>query len=164
MNNLLFEIDGSRPYYETIAGGSGATGSCSGASAVQVHMTNTRITDPEVLEYRYPGVRLERFELRRESGGKGLFNGGDGVVRELKFLKPATVTIISERRNYPPYGMAGGESGKKGKNVLIKSRGEISTVPHRVKLNVQKNDSIRVETPGGGGFGKNPIFSSKKKK
>ena len=164
MNNLLFEVEGSNPYYETIAGGSGATENCPGASGVQVHMTNTRITDPEVLEYRYAGVRLEQFKLRKGSGGKGHQKGGDGVVRELKFLKPAKVTIISERRNYPPYGMAGGGPGKRGMNYFKGKHGKRSKLPHRAEINVKANDVIRIETPGGGGFGKNPIFLPEKKK
>jgi 5-oxoprolinase (ATP-hydrolysing) len=98
MNNLLFEVDGEVPYYETIAGGAGALDGCPGASGVQVHMTNTRLTDPEVLEFRHPGVRVERFTLRNGSGGRGSFRGGDGVIREIRFLKPATVSILSERR------------------------------------------------------------------
>ncbi|OGW36816.1 MAG: hypothetical protein A2Y97_06085 [Nitrospirae bacterium RBG_13_39_12] len=153
MNNLLFEIEGGYPYYETIAGGSGATDGCAGASGVQIHMTNTKITDPEILELRYHDVMLERFTLRRGSGGKGLYPGGDGVIRELKFLKPATVTIISERRNYEPYGMNGGENGEKGVNLLKKSEGKIIKLPHRIELKVEPGDSIIIETPGGGGFG-----------
>ncbi|MEC4675627.1 MAG: hydantoinase B/oxoprolinase family protein, partial [Nitrospirota bacterium] len=103
MNNLLFEVEGGNIYYETIAGGSGGMDGCAGASGVQVHMTNTRMTDPEILEFRHPGVRIERFTLRRGSGGRGKFPGGDGVVREIKFLKPATVSVITERRLYAPY-------------------------------------------------------------
>jgi 5-oxoprolinase (ATP-hydrolysing) len=154
MNNLLFEVEGDFPYYETIAGGSGAIDGCPGASGVQVHMTNTRITDPEILEYRHPDVRLERFTLRRGSGGKGLYPGGEGVVREIKFLKPATVSIISERRVYEPYGIEGGNPGKRGANLLKKASGEIINLPHRVSLKVSQGDSIIIKTPGGGGFGK----------
>jgi N-methylhydantoinase B/oxoprolinase/acetone carboxylase alpha subunit len=153
MNNLLFEIEGGYPYYETIAGGSGATDGCPGASGVQIHMTNTRITDPEILEHRYPDVRLERFMLRKGSGGKGFYPGGNGVIRELKFSKPATVTIISERRNYEPYGMNGGGNGKKGINLLKNTKGKIIKLPHRIELKVKTGDSIIIETPGGGGFG-----------
>jgi 5-oxoprolinase (ATP-hydrolysing) len=153
MNNLLFEAEGESPYYETIAGGSGALDGCPGASGVQVHMTNTRITDPEILEIRHPGIRLERFTLRKHSGGKGKFPGGDGVIREIKFLKPATVSILSERRVYGPYGIKGGEAGAKGLNLLRKANGERSALGHREVLKVDKDDSIIIETPGGGGYG-----------
>jgi 5-oxoprolinase (ATP-hydrolysing) len=153
MNNLLFEVDGEHPYYETVAGGSGAMQGCRGASGVQVHMTNTRITDPEILELRHPGVRLEKFHLRNNSGGQGAFPGGDGVVREIRFLKPATVSIISERRAYPPYGIQGGAPGKKGVNLLKKANGDVLRLPHREVLKVEQNDSIILETPGGGGYG-----------
>ncbi len=154
MNNLLFEVDGEPPYYETIAGGSGATEMCPGASGVQVHMTNTRMTDPEILEYRHPGVRLEQFTLRRGSGGKGQFTGGDGVIRELTYLKPATVSIISERRKYGPYGIKGGEQGQKGLNIIRKNNGTLIKLKHREVLNIDTGDSIIIETPGGGGYGK----------
>ncbi len=153
MNNLLFEVDGESPYYETIAGGSGALDGCPGASGVQVHMTNTRITDPEILEVRHPGVRLERFTFRKNSGGQGKFPGGDGVIREIKFLKSATVSILSERRVYAPYGINGGEPGKKGLNIHKKADGEIKVLGHREVLMVNKDDSIIIETPGGGGCG-----------
>jgi 5-oxoprolinase (ATP-hydrolysing) len=154
MNNLLFEVEGENPYYETIAGGAGAMEGCPGASGVQVHMTNTRITDPEILELRHPGIRLEKFHLREHSGGEGEFRGGDGVVREIRFLKPATVSIISERRVYPPYGIQGGEPGKKGANLLKKANGDINQLNHRAVMNVDRDDSIVLETPGGGGYGR----------
>ncbi|MEJ2697885.1 MAG: hydantoinase B/oxoprolinase family protein, partial [Candidatus Sulfobium sp.] len=154
MNNLLFEAEGETPYYETIAGGSGAVPGCPGTSGIQVHMTNTRITDPEVLEVRHPGVRLERFTLRRGSGGPGLFRGGDGVIREIKFLKPAAVSILSERRVFAPYGLEGGGEGKKGRNLYKKANGETRVLGHRCILGVAENDSIVIETPGGGGYGK----------
>jgi 5-oxoprolinase (ATP-hydrolysing) len=153
MNNLLFEVEGETPYYETIAGGAGALDGCPGASGVQVHMTNTRITDPEILEVRHPGIRLERFSLRKDSGGKGKYPGGDGTIREIKFLKPAVVSILSERRVYAPYGMKGGGPGKKGLNILRKSDGEIKVLGNREILKVDKEDSIIIETPGGGGYG-----------
>ena len=154
MNNLLFEVEGESPYYETIAGGSGAMKDCAGASGVQVHMTNTKITDPEVLEFRHPGVRLAQFTLRNGSGGKGEFPGGDGVVREITFLKPATVSIISERRNRVPYGVKGGEPGERGENLLRTSSGEIRRLTHREVLSLEQNDSVIIKTPGGGGYGK----------
>jgi 5-oxoprolinase (ATP-hydrolysing) len=157
MNNLLFQVEGETPYYETIAGGSGASDGCPGTSGVQVHMTNTRITDPEILETRHPGVRLEKFVLRKGSGGKGRFMGGDGTIREFKFLKPAKLSIISERRVYSPYGLEGGKPGKKGVNLLKKTNGEIVELPHRVVRDVKKGESIIIKTPGGGGFGKNKL-------
>ncbi|KPK02893.1 MAG: 5-oxoprolinase, partial [Nitrospira bacterium SG8_35_4] len=153
MNNLLFEVEGEHPYYETVAGGAGAMEGCRGASGVQVHMTNTRITDPEILELRHPGIRLEKFHLRKNSGGKGAFRGGDGVVREIRFLKPATVSIVSERRVYPPYGLQGGAPGKKGVNLLKKANEDVKQLRHREVLNVDPDDSIILETPGGGGYG-----------
>ena len=154
MNNLLFEVEGEIPYYETIAGGSGAMEDCPGASGVQVHMTNTRITDPEILEHRHRGVRLKRFTLRQESGGRGRFAGGNGVIRELQFLNPATLSIISERRVHAPYGMAGGEPGKPGENLLKRATGETVKLPHRITVRMEIGDSVIIRTPGGGGFGK----------
>ncbi len=153
MNNLLFEVEGDTPYYETIAGGSGASAECCGASGVQVHMTNTRITDPEILEHRHPDVMLEGFRLRKNSGGAGRRKGGDGIIREIKFLRPAALSIISERRKYSPYGLKGGASGKCGENLLIDSEGAVKNLPHRVVVNVNKGDKIVIKTPGGGGFG-----------
>ncbi len=154
MNNLLFGVEGESTYYETIAGGSGAVEGCPGASGVQVHMTNTRITDPEILEFRHPGIRLERFGLRKNSGGKGKFPGEDGVTREIKFLKPATVSILSERRVYAPYGAKGGGPGERGRNLHKKAGGRIKVLGHREVFDVDRGDSIIIETPGGGGYGK----------
>ena len=153
MNNTLFEVEGEAPYYETIAGGSGATADSPGASGVQVHMTNTRMTDPEVLETRHPGVRVTRFTLRQGSGGDGRKRGGEGVIRELKFLKPARLSIISERRKTAPYGMAGGSAGKSGRNIFIKKDGTETELPHRVYMELDTGEAVRIETPGGGGFG-----------
>lgn len=153
MNNVLFKVEGDAPYYETIAGGEGASEWHHGASAVQVHMTNTRITDPEILEFRHPGVRLERFEIRKRSGGAGKWRGGDGVIRELKFLKPARVSVISERRNYAPYGTAGGKAGERGRNFLKRTDGSREEIGNRADVNLREGESIVVETPGGGGFG-----------
>ncbi len=154
MNNLLFEAEGESPYYETIAGGAGALEDCPGASGVQVHMTNTRITDPEILEFRHPGVRVERFTLRKGSGGNGRFPGGDGVRREIRFLRPATVSILSERRVYSPYGMAGGRPGRCGVNLVRKADGRTKILGSREVLKVGRNDVIVIETPGGGGYGR----------
>ncbi len=153
MNNVLFEVEGETPYYETVAGGAGAAAGCPGASGVQVHMTNTRMTDPEVLEHRHPGVRLRRFTLRRGSGGQGRYPGGQGVVRELEFLRPASVSVISERRVYAPYGLAGGGPGARGGNYIRHADGSIRRLPHRFALDVAAGESIVIKTPGGGGFG-----------
>jgi 5-oxoprolinase (ATP-hydrolysing) len=114
----------------------------------------TGSTDPEILEFRHPGIRLERFSLRKHSGGKGKFPGGDGIIREIKFLKPATVSILSERRVYAPYGAKGGDPGKRGRNLHKKADGRITVLGHREVLEVDKGDSIIIETPGGGGYGK----------
>jgi 5-oxoprolinase (ATP-hydrolysing) len=158
MNNLLFG-DGKFGYYETICGGSGATAVGDGASAVQVHMTNTRLTDPEILERRFP-VRVRKFAIRRGSGGAGAHCGGDGVVRELEFLRPLTVSLISERRGpHPPYGAAGGEPGALGRNQLVRADGASKELPGIIQLEVVRGDVLVVETPGGGGFGKVTIDS-----
>ncbi len=160
MNNIVFAVDGEPPYYETIAGGSGATEGHHGASGVQVHMTNTRLTDPEILEVRHPGVRLRKFELRKESGGEGIYRGGDGVIREIEFIKPATVSILTERRKYQPYGMNGGNPGKSGVNQLIKSdKKKPEELPSRTVVQTNPGDILHIETPGGGGWG-NPLQRS----
>lgn len=153
MNNFLFQVDGDTPYYETIAGGSGAMEGYHGTSAVQVHMTNTRITDPEVLEHRHPGIQLEHFTIRKNSGGSGKFNGGNGILRVFKFLKPASISIISERRNHQPYGIKGGQPGKAGKNIIKKQNGKTILLPNRINLRASKNELIIIETPGAGGYG-----------
>lgn len=155
MNNFLFgRIDNKgKQYYETIAGGSGAMEGHQGASAVQVHMTNTRGTDPEVLEQRFPELRLERFSIRRGSGGRGKFRGGDGTIREIKFLQERKVTILSERREVPPYGMAGGKAGAKGKNQLVKKDGQVVNLGGKVEKKVGPGETVIIKTPGGGGFG-----------
>ncbi|MBT3923987.1 MAG: 5-oxoprolinase [Nitrospina sp.] len=150
MNNLTFGND-HFAYYETIAGGAGAGPDWSGQSAVHTHMTNTRITDPEILEQRYP-VLLREFSIRKDSGGKGKFKGGDGVIREIEFLVPLKVAILSERRVYAPYGMNGGGPGEKGKNLLIKKDGSTTDVGGKCQLDVQSGDRIRICTPGGGAW------------
>jgi 5-oxoprolinase (ATP-hydrolysing) len=119
-------------------------------------MTNTRITDPEILEFRHPGVRLEQFTVRTGSGGRGKFPGGDGVIREIKFLKPSVVSIISERRRHAPYGIRGGKAGKRGRNYLKTADGQERELGHRDVVRVRENDSIVIETPGGGGYGNIP--------
>jgi len=153
MNNLLFG-DKTFGYYETICGGSGATEKLPGADAVHTHMTNTRLTDPEVLEQRYP-VRLRSFSIRRGSGGTGAQRGGDGVVREIEFLKPLEVSILSQRRGpYAPYGALGGAPGACGVNSLRRADGSLEPLAGCVEFTAQAGDVLTIETPGGGGFGK----------
>jgi 5-oxoprolinase (ATP-hydrolysing) len=152
MNNLLF---GNREfgYYETICGGSGATAAGPGANAVQVHMTNTRSTDPEVLERRLP-VRLLEFSIRHGSGGKGRFHGGDGITRRLEFLAQLDVSLITQRRGpHPPYGVNGGAPGSLGKNVLDRGDGIDVELPGICEIAVEPGDALSIHTPGGGGFG-----------
>jgi 5-oxoprolinase (ATP-hydrolysing) len=146
MNNLSFG-NADFAYYETIGGGSGAGATFDGASGVQVHMTNTRITDVEVLESRYP-VHVVTFALRRGSGGGGHRQGGDGLIRELCFLEPVHVSLVTERRTTAPFGLMGGSPGVSGLNSL---NGRV--LPGRVQLDAAKGDRLRLETPGGGGFG-----------
>lgn len=157
MNNLLFgTIDGgpeAGQYYETIAGGAGASAGASGASGVQVHMTNTRITDPEVLEHRFPWVRLVRFTLRRGSGGAGAWRGGDGVVRALRFERPVMLTLLCERRQSAPFGLAGGGPGAPGIDTLIAPDGTRSPLPGRYQGRIDAGWTVEIQTPGGGGFG-----------
>jgi 5-oxoprolinase (ATP-hydrolysing) len=152
MNNLLFG-DATFGYYETICGGAGATPLANGADAVHSHMTNTRLTDPEVLERRYP-VRLREFSIRRGSGGLGRHRGGDGVVRRIEFLRPLEVSILSQRRGpYPPYGLAGGLPGSFGRNSLTISNGQAEVLSGRAQFPVEPGDVLTIETPGGGGWG-----------
>ncbi|KAI3632101.1 hypothetical protein MIR68_009937 [Amoeboaphelidium protococcarum] len=145
---------GGYGYYETIAGGSGAGPSWNGTS-VHTHMTNTRITDPEILEKRYP-VLLKQFSVRHGSGGFGQYKGGDGLIRELQFLQDdVNVSILSERRVFAPYGLKGGQDGSKGVNTLIKADGQSKfNLGSKNSVTVKAGDLIRIETPGGGGYGK----------
>jgi 5-oxoprolinase (ATP-hydrolysing) len=116
-------------------------------------MTNTRLTDPEVLEVRFP-VRLSEFSIRRGSGGAGKHRGGDGTRRVIEFLKPLTLSILSQRRGpYPPYGLAGGQPGALGKNTLTRADGRVEELPNAAQIEVQPGDILTIETPGGGGFG-----------
>jgi 5-oxoprolinase (ATP-hydrolysing) len=152
MNNVVFG-DAGFGYYETICGGSGATAAGQGASAVQVHMTNTRLTDPEIMERRYP-VRMREFSIRRGSGGDGKHRGGDGVVRHIEFLRPLTLSVLSQRRGpHPPYGAAGGEPGSLGRNRLRRADGTLVELGGIRQLQVAAGDILMIETPGGGGFG-----------
>jgi 5-oxoprolinase (ATP-hydrolysing) len=150
MNNVLLG-DETFGYYETIGGGSGATADADGADAVHTHMTNTRITDPEVVESRLP-VRLLRFAIRRGSGGVGHRRGGDGIIREFEFLRPLVVSVLTGRRTTQPYGMAGGGAGHSGRNLLFR-HGQWSELPPTATIHVNAGDRLTIETPGGGGWG-----------
>ena len=116
-------------------------------------MTNTRSTDPEILENRFREVRLEKFEIRRNSGGTGQYNGGDGVIREIGFLEPRKVSIVSERRNIPPYGLSGGAAASCGSNILRKFSGEEIDLGGKVERVIKSGETVIIQTPGGGGFG-----------
>jgi 5-oxoprolinase (ATP-hydrolysing) len=152
MNNFTFG-DARHQYYETIAGGSGAGPTFDGTDAVQTHMTNSRLTDPEVLEWRFP-VRLEEFRLRTGSGGGGRHRGGDGVVRRVRFLKPMTATLLANRRRVAPFGLAGGSSAATGRNWVERADGRREEFGATHTLEVDTNDVFVIQTPGGGGFGK----------
>jgi 5-oxoprolinase (ATP-hydrolysing) len=151
MNNLTFG-DAGHQYYETIAGGAGAGPGFDGASGVQTHMTNSRLTDPEVLEVRHP-VLLREFRYRRGSGGAGRHRGGDGLVRRIAFREPMTVAILSNHRRVAPFGLAGGGPGATGINRLVRKSGESIGLPACASAAVDTGDEIVIETPGGGGFG-----------
>ncbi|TWU33006.1 hydantoinase B/oxoprolinase family protein [Novipirellula artificiosorum] len=150
MNNVLIG-DATFGYYETIGGGSGATPFADGVDAVHTHMTNTRITDPEVIEQRLP-LRLHRFAIRLGSGGEGRFRGGDGMIREMEFLRPLTLSLITGRRTRDPYGIDGGSSGKRGRNTLV-HQGRSIELPWATTIHVEEGDRLILETPGGGGWG-----------
>jgi N-methylhydantoinase B len=137
-------------YYETIGGGMGAGPQDDGLSGVHVHMSNTLNTPIEALEYHYP-FRITRYGLRRGSGGRGQHRGGDGIIRSLQFLSPATLTVLSERRRIAPYGLAGGDPGAAGRNTLAGAHGR--ALPGKVTLQVEEGDVLTIETPGGGGWG-----------
>ena len=152
MNNLSFGNERCQ-YYETICGGTGAGDGFPGAAAVQSHMTNSRLTDPEILEQRLP-VRLERFAIRRGSGGAGRWRGGDGVVREIQALEPITLSLLTGSRVVAPFGLAGGEAGRCGQNSLRRADGACELLPGSVAVELGVGDRVRVETPGGGGYGR----------
>jgi 5-oxoprolinase (ATP-hydrolysing) len=151
MNNLLFGDD-RFGYYETVCGGAGAGPGFAGASAVHTHMTNTRITDPELLEHRYP-VRVERFGVRPGSGGAGRFPGGDGTVRELTFLAPMSLSLLTQHRVEVPYGLEGGSPGLAGRQRLVRASGEVIELASVDGREVGPGDRLILETPGGGGWG-----------
>src|SRR6266436_5268620 len=154
MNNFTFGDDKVQ-YYETVAGGSGAGDGFEGADAVQTHMTNSRLTDPEVLEWRFP-VLLECFEIRRGSGGAGRWRGGDGALRRVRFLEPMTAAILSEHRRVAPYGMAGGLRARTGRNWVRRADGSVIELGACDQIEMQPGDCFVIETPGGGGYG-NPL-------
>jgi 5-oxoprolinase (ATP-hydrolysing) len=167
MNNLTFGCGGTDPvtgevskgfgYYETIAGGAGAGPGWHGASGVHTHLTNTRITDPEIFEKRYP-VILREFSIRKGSGGAGYYRGGDGCVRDIEFRRPLSVSVLSDRRVTAPYGLEGGEDGQRGENIWVRkdpvtgSTRKTALGPRKTS-NFQGGDRIIILTPGGGGWG-----------
>ncbi|CAN7460434.1 hydantoinase B/oxoprolinase family protein [Acidovorax sp. LjRoot194] len=161
MNNFTFG-SAKYQYYETISGGSGAggvwdaagqlTGGFAGTSVVQCHMTNSRLTDPEILEFRFP-VRLEGYEIRKGSGGNGQWKGGDGGVRRVRFLEPMTASILSNGRHHGAFGMAGGGAGAVGINKVVRSNGKTELLDHIGQAEMQPGDVFEIHTPGGGGFG-----------
>lgn len=151
MNNFTFG-DNEKQYYETICGGSGAGRSFAGTDAIQTHMTNSRLTDPEILESRFP-VLLEEFSIRKNSGGSGKFKGGDGTVRRLRFLKPMSASILSNRRRIKPPGLNGGNDGECGANRIVRASGKIEELGSTATIQLGYDDAIEIKTPGGGGFG-----------
>jgi len=152
MNNFLFG-DSSFGYYETIGGGTGATSSGDGEHAVHSHMTNTRLTDVEILEKRYP-VRLVKFGIRQGSGGHGNNMGGEGMVRQVEALQPLEVSLVTSRRNSQPFGLEGGNAAAPGENWRIDLEGKRHRLESSVQLTLNKGESILIMTPGGGGYGK----------
>ena len=151
MNNFTFG-NSRHQYYETIAGGSGAGPDHDGTSAVQTHMTNSRLTDPEVLETRLP-VQLDRFAIRRGSGGNGRHHGGDGVIRDLRFLEPMRANMLANRRRVAPKGLAGGGDALPGRNWVERVNGTVEELTATGSAEMQAGDRFVIETPGGGGFG-----------
>jgi 5-oxoprolinase (ATP-hydrolysing) len=151
MNNLTFG-NAQYQYYETISGGSGAGDGFDGTSVVQTHMTNSRLTDPEVLEFRFP-VRLQSYAIREGSGGAGRWYGGNGGIRCIEFLEPMTASILSNARVHPAFGMAGGSAGVVGINRVVRQDGTQLDVPHIAQVDMQAGDVFEIHTPGGGGYG-----------
>jgi 5-oxoprolinase (ATP-hydrolysing) len=151
MNNFTFGNDRYQ-YYETIAGGSGAGPDFDGTAVVQTHMTNSRLTDPEVLETRYP-VLVEEFSIRRGSGGQGAHIGGDGAIRRIRFREGMRAGILSNRRRVPPFGLAGGGEGAVGVNRIERVGGGIESLAATASVDMEPGDVFVIETPGGGGYG-----------
>ena len=157
MNNITWGNEHFQ-YYETICGGTGAGIDFSGefyngTSAIHSHMTNSRLTDPEVLEFRFP-VILEEFSIRKNSGGMGKFKGGDGVIRKIRILEDMIISVLSGHRTVPPPGILGGNPGKTGSTTLIKSEGTEYILKYADQVKANPNDILVVKTPGGGGLGK----------
>jgi 5-oxoprolinase (ATP-hydrolysing) len=151
MNNVTFG-NSDHQYYETVGSGSGAGDGFAGASVVQTHMTNSRLTDPEVLEWRFP-VFLDEFAVRTGSGGDGRWRGGDGAVRRIRFREPMTVSTLTGHRRVPPYGMAGGEPGELGRNRILRADGEVTELAGCDSADLADGDTLEIQTPGGGGYG-----------
>ena len=151
MNNFTFG-NATYQYYETISGGAGAGPDFDGASVVQTHMTNSRLTDPEVLEWRFP-VRLESYAIRRGSGGAGAHRGGDGGVRRVRFLEPMTAVILANHRRVAPFGVAGGAPGAVGRNWVERADGRREEFGATAAVEMEPGDVFVIETPGGGGYG-----------
>ena len=159
MNNLTIGgmDDRSGPaipfaYYETVAGGSGASAAHDGVSGVHTHMTNSLNTPAEALEYSYP-LRVMKYALRAGSGGDGKHRGGDGIVREVEVLTDATVTLLADRRKFRPYSLAGGEDGAPGRTEILRADGSTELMPSKGSTRLRRGERVRIETPGGGGWG-----------
>ena len=156
MNNLTIggfdpRVNAEFAYYETIAGGMGARPTLDGLSGVHTHMTNSLNTPVEALEYAYP-LRIHRYQIRRGSGGPGRQRGGDGIVREVEALVPARVSLLADRRAHAPYGLHGGSEGQRGKDAIIRGK-RIQPIASKGTWELEAGDRVRIETPGGGGFG-----------
>jgi 5-oxoprolinase (ATP-hydrolysing) len=151
MNNLTFG-NGRYQYYETLCGGAGAGPGFDGADAVHTHMTNSRLTDPEVLEWRFP-VLLEQFSIRPDSGGSGQYRGGNGIIRRIQFREPMTAAILSSHRRVPPFGLAGGAPGQVGRNWVERQDGTVEALDVQATVEMEAGDVLVIETPGGGGYG-----------
>jgi 5-oxoprolinase (ATP-hydrolysing) len=151
MNNFTFGNE-QHQYYETICGGSGAGATFDGTDAVQTHMTNSRLTDPEVLEWRFP-VMVEAFSIRSNSGGTGKHRGGNGTIRRMQFRSCMTAAILSGHRIVPPFGLAGGKPGMTGRNLIVRQDGTIEHLASKAEVSMFPGDVFVIETPGGGGFG-----------
>ncbi len=157
MNNVLIggidpNTNKSFSYYETIGGGTGATNNCDGENAIHSHMTNTWNTPIEALELEYP-LRVTAYKIRENSGGKGKHRGGNGIIREYLFLTDVEISLQTERRKFSPWGLKGGMNASRGKNLLIKQNGEVVQLPGRITISAKKGERLRIETPGGGGYG-----------
>jgi 5-oxoprolinase (ATP-hydrolysing) len=161
MNNVLFG-NNRFGYYETLAGGTGAGEDFHGSDAVHHHMTNTRITDPEVIEFRYP-VRIVRTTIRTGSGGNGNYRGGNGMIREYEFLEAVNLSLLTQRRLSGPYGIKGGESGKPGRQIIVKIDGSTMELSSIENIDLEKGDKLVIHTPGGGGFGIRTVGSDRQR-